>query len=217
MYPPSSSSSSSSSSSLSASVYGHPHQYLPHQQQQQGIPNYSEPGPLAGLAQDTGDLSEPEGSNSFRPSFKRLPSQTLENTVQKRANFRWGSEEAYDDTDSEADGPAAHHTRHVPVDDGQMQGSQGQRFDAGYRHMQFAHTESLLDRYRRQSAPTGMRPPSGALANDGTSMKVEDSPSPPVGFASPMSAASMSVSPIPGSMGPPKPPGQPSADTLVQS
>ena len=132
------------------------------------------------------------------------------------------NEEAYDDTDSEADGPAAHHTRHAPMGDGQqIQGSQGQRFDAGYRNMQFAHTESLLDRYRRQSAPTAMRPPPGALAHSDMGMKVEDSPSPPVDYSSPMSAASMSVSPVPAPMGPPShPPGQHNkapVDTLVQS
>lgn len=205
-------------SSSSVSPQPNPHQQQ-QPQQQHNMPNYSEPGPLAGLGQDAGDLSEPE--SSLRPSFKRLPSQTLENTVQKRANFRWGSEEAYDDTDSEADGPTAHHTRHAPMGDGQIQGSQGQRFDANYRNMQFAHTESLLDRYRRQSAPTTMRPPPGALGHSDMGMKVEDSPSPPVDYSSPMSTASMSVSPIPPPMVPPSlPQGQHNkapADALVQS
>ncbi|TDL25563.1 hypothetical protein BD410DRAFT_598689 [Rickenella mellea] len=90
------------------------------------------PGPAPMIPDDN-----PYGENgpSFRPSFKRLPSQTLESSNSKRPMFRW-SEDPIEDTDSDADADA-------------------HKNDA-YRQMQFP--QALFDRYRRQSAPTAARP-----------------------------------------------------------
>lgn len=127
------------------------------------------------------DDNPPNGSSSTstsRPSFKRLASQTLENATQKRAFFRWGSEEAVEDTDSEADLPseeastASLSTSASPAMDfvdGQA-GNTSKGFRDGnenhasyHRGMQVLHSEPLMDRYRRQSAPSAARPSVGEL------------------------------------------------------
>ena len=98
----------------------------------------------------TGSLSSSDASTNeqgaqstdVRPSFKRLPSQTLENTIQKRALFSWGNnEDVIDDSESDADGPPSG----IPAN--------RQVF------------ESSPDRFRRLSAPTtSMRPGSSELS-----------------------------------------------------
>jgi hypothetical protein len=60
----------------------------------------------------------------------------LENAVSKRAFFRWGeNDENMDDTDSDVDGPSS-------------------SSNADYRRAPAQLSETLLERYRRQSAPT---------------------------------------------------------------
>ena len=90
---------------------------------------------------NSSDESRP---SSGRPSFKRLPSQNLENAVSKRALFRWGqNEEVIDDTDSEVDGPSSN-------------------ANSAYRRTPVQVPEMMLhERYRRQSAPSaGLSDPS---------------------------------------------------------
>ncbi|KLO13025.1 hypothetical protein SCHPADRAFT_915375 [Schizopora paradoxa] len=83
-----------------------------------------------------------------RPSFKRLPSQTLENTVQKRAaRGGWGDEEdGADEEEVEAVGPISVGVHHASKN-GMMPPPPPS-----------AYTENAMERYRRQSAPTGVRP-----------------------------------------------------------
>lgn len=83
-----------------------------------------------------------------RPSFKRLPSQTLESAVSKRAaRGGWGEEEDADSEEVEV-GPPSHG---VGVGGGTKNGMMPPPPPSAY-------TESAMDRYRRQSAPTGVRP-----------------------------------------------------------
>ncbi|KAI5122516.1 hypothetical protein M0805_005244 [Coniferiporia weirii] len=171
---------------------------------------FVEPGPLANFPHsndNSGDDNPPMSAGGCRPSFKRLPSQTLENTVQKRALFRWGGEDPLDDTDSETDGPGA--LAHAAGAGGYHHPHNGVPMGAEhYRTMQFAHTESLLDRYRRQSMPTGVRP-----NLDPGGVPHEHSPS-PVGYAGGAMHAGHMVGDV--GMSSPPPPGQ-SGGALVQS
>ncbi|KAH8118150.1 hypothetical protein DFH11DRAFT_1809203, partial [Phellopilus nigrolimitatus] len=154
---------------LSVSSSASPQPIPPDQQMHhQGFPPHLsfEPGPLAGL-QDGGSSSDDNppmsATSAHRPSFKRLPSQTLENTVQKRALFRWGgNEDAVEDTDSETDGPSAANEMHPAHGGGGNSANMNQN---NYHRNMFAHSETLLDRFRRQSAPTTMRPAVGELAH----------------------------------------------------
>lgn len=152
---------------------------------------FARPGPLAAFnSTDGGNSSDdnPISDNASvqRPNFKRLASQTLENATQKRTMFRWGeSEDALDDSESDMD---------VPSDIG----SPPNRFDtvnsemrtssmsptSYHRGMQLAHAgvtgsgaDALLDRFRRQSAPTGMRPLMNGM-DTGNGNVHENSPSP---------------------------------------
>ncbi len=94
-----------------------------------------------------------------RPSFKRLPSQTLENAVQKRAAVRWGGgEEAVDSaTDSEeVEGAGARAGRAIVG----LRNGNGSGMPPPPPPPQAFNAENLglMERYRRQSAPTGVRP-----------------------------------------------------------
>lgn len=88
---------------------------------------------LLSMQPPDGPLVHDDSAVQSRPSFKRLPSQTLEPANSKRTHFRW--DDAVEDTDSDAD-----------VDGGN---------NDPYR-MPFS--QALFDRYRRQSAPTSARP-----------------------------------------------------------
>ncbi|KAL5525869.1 hypothetical protein ACEPAG_7207 [Sanghuangporus baumii] len=164
---------------------------------------YPRPGPLAALSSTDGGNSSDDNPGptepSLRPGFKRLASQTLENSTQKRTMFRWGeSEDVLDDSESDADGPSD-------------AGSPPNRFDglnsstrtssmspsSYHRNMQAAHsglngpvsgTETLLDRFRRQSAPSGLRPNISAMEMTNGKMD-ESSPSPVSYAASPLQAS----------------------------
>lgn len=207
---------------------------------------FADSGSLAALMGPDGSGSSsddnlPNGSSSTstaRPSFKRLASQTLENTTQKRAFFRWGSEEAVEDTDSEADVPsedasaASISNSASPamgfVDEqkntniGVKDGIEGH---ANYhRGMQFLHSEPLIDRYRRQSAPTGLRPSLGELNLSDLHLHShqEQSASPVSYTASPMQAnhpKSVVVAPIMNTNLSAPQPGLPivDSDSLLQS
>lgn len=88
-----------------------------------------------------------------RPSFKRLPSQTLENTVQKRAaRGGWGDDGGEDGDEDEVElsghGGGANSTMKNGAGGGGMMPPPPPS----------AYTESAMERYRRQSAPTGVRP-----------------------------------------------------------
>jgi len=109
------------------------------------------------------------GGGGGRPSFKRLPSQTLENAVQKRAAVRWGGgEEAVDSaTDSEEVEGAPRAI--VGLRSG-GRGGMPPPPPPPAAPLQAFNAESLgmMERYRRQSAPTGVRP-----AVNGTATKQE--------------------------------------------
>lgn len=101
--------------------------------------------PLGMSRLQTSGISGDQTSDN-RPSFKRLPSQTLENSVQKRALFHWNgtvSEEAIDDGDSDVDGSTGGYPSTT-------------RSNAQYGGVHIP--ETLADRFRRQSAPTTLRP-----------------------------------------------------------
>lgn len=121
---------------------------------QNGLPRqpgtFVEPGPNNIPSVRAGGISSLNASandqnaqpTDARPSFKRLPSQTLENTVQKRALFSWGgnaNEDVLDDSESDADGPA-----------------NGKTLNHQFSQVR---ESSSPDRFRRLSAPTTTRRP----------------------------------------------------------
>ena len=165
---------------------------------QQAAPTVVAPGSLSAQTSDDGSL---------RPNFKRLPSHTLEASHAKRQMYRWGQEEAIEDTDSDADsafnqdvGDARSHTADSRISrsgsvatsysDASAGGASGAssvnaspylgnslNVHAGSVNMNppSSHlrtnlttnpsaykvpgvTQAMMERFRRQSAPTSTRP-----------------------------------------------------------
>ena len=169
--------------------------------------SFGAPDPLAALSSNDGGNSSDDNpmsndGSSQRPTFKRLASQTLESGTQKRTMFRWGEpEDAIDDTDSDADPTSEMGSPPNPYDASNPNMRTSMSPGSYHRGMQFAHAGSvagkagadiLLDRFRRQSAPTTMRPNMNGV--DASNGSVGDgSPSPAPYTASPLQASHSQV------------------------